>query len=310
MAEDEGLTEQELDNLPDPDFTDQSTDGQVDESLGGEPAEDTQLTDDHLPQHTPPMSGEMSPDPQAERLAQLEAENQALRMQQASPPPPAYSYAPQPSPYVQQPPSVQQPVQQEYTAEQLQTAVDNGVITQAQAHQQLSYQSEQRAIRMAQQQFVAHQAQQEAIRVQHDYHTIAPGWNVPGNANNLKLNQELQAIQRWHPQANIQDPAVLAVALRAAFGDPSAHQQRQSQDDRTRQLRPVRSHASSVGHAPTGSKDPLASLTREERREIQEAINMGMYGPKDTAWKEVRKDLVYAKSSRGQMINPKFAHAR
>ena len=261
--------------FPDPVFADPEPDSPT--------ADDVVLSDPEGPSVSPSVS---SPDDQMPR-------SDGGEVPPAHPPsavaPPTSVAPPTPQSYQPPPPPPQPEAPKFYSVDELQRAVDQGVISQNQMVEQLQWQSKEQAKKEAIEE-IRRTNQQQTVRAQlMDYHQLIPGWNQVGTPANQQAQPAYSRLLALGFPAN---ESTELIALEQTFGTVAQLKQGRATQDRTRQLRDaspsVSRRATPPAPAPT-RQDPLEALTIEEKRQYKAYIEKGLYAN----WDAVRKEVAY-----------------
>lgn len=255
------------------------------------------ILDDPEPDITPPSESDSLPDdegaPEPLSLQDKEPSVQAAAPQPPVEPlpstpaepvpvadsaPPQPTYAPPPAPTIQF-----------YSREQLQRAVDDGVISADQMADQLQLQLKEEIKQETYRDFQEKQRTQALVSKIQGYHTYVPGWNQPGTQAHTRANAEYQKLLQLGLTAN---PITELLALEKAFGTVEHIRAQRASADLTRQSRDTVPVVSRRGAAPVSTKavDPLKQMDREELKLYDKYIKAGHYRD----WNAVREEVRWA----------------
>ena len=267
--------------MADPTLVDETFEDPIieEQEINVEPRSESDSLPDDEPGREPPVAQSQEPP------AQAAAPPSPVESSPSLPQPPPQHYAP-PPPY--QPPAEEFKF---YTREQLQNAVDQGIIRPDQMADQLQLQLKEEAKREAVQAIEAHnRAQAMSAKIQ-QYHTYAPGWNQQGTPAHQRANSEYQKLLALGLSAN---PVTELLALEKAFGTVDQLAAQRQSADLTRETRATMPSVAKRASAPSPSRntDPLKKLDREELRLYDKYIKAGHY----QNWNEVREEIRWAAS--------------
>ena len=185
-----------------------------------------------------------------------------------------------------------------YSRDQLQQATEQGIITQSQMDDQLLLQMQENAVRES----VARvKAENVKARVDGDlaeYRRFVPGWDQTGSPANKRATP---AFERLLGLGFPDNDSTRIVALEQTFGPINRIKEARNTQKRTASSRDTAREVGGRGKPPVGksSKDPLDSISMEEKRYYKELIASRVY----SGWDAVRKELRWAET---QEINPKI----
>lgn len=248
-------------DFPDPDLSDDpaasSSEDRPSEPDGGE-----------VPPAQPPLASEVTPPAQPQPTQTYQ--------------PPAYQPPPQPAPQPEAP--------KFYAVDELQRAVDQGVITQNQMVEQLQWQAKEQAVQESMERIRQEGRKQTVMSQLQEYAQLIPGWHQAGSPANL------QAQPAYTRLLSLGFPATEStqlIALEQTFGTVAQLKQGRASSDRTRQLRDaspaIGRRAPAPSNPSTKRKDPLDALSIEEKRQYKGYIDKGLY----SSWDDVRKEVAY-----------------
>lgn len=187
------------------------------------------------------------------------------------------------------PPVTEQKVEPRLTWTQLQAGIDDGKITLAQA---LDYRDEtnQKALEAKFEQRLkeAQTTHSRGTTVQSEiaqYKSTVPGIVTVGSPERVKVEQEFAYLVNSMGYDQ-KDPRTELLACRNVFGDVKTAQARQTART-TIPERETMQDMPSNGKPKPDPKDPLKTITGEQRKHYQRMIDKGVY----TGWGEVRDEL-------------------
>lgn len=254
------------------------------------------VLDDPEPEITPPSESVSLPD--EEDVTEPVVSQESQPPEQAAAPIPPVGPPPSPAaeavpeavsapPYQYQPPP--EPKIQFYTRDQLQEAVDNGVISANQMAEQLQLQLKEEAKREAIQAFHDQQRTQALVSQVQAYSQYVPGWNQAGTPAHAKAIAEYQRLLQRGLAAN---PVTELLALERAFGTIDHIKAQRASADLTRQTRDTVPAVTRRGtpQASTSKVDPLKRMDRDELKLYDKYIKAGHYRD----WNEVREEIRWA----------------
>ena len=209
-----------------------------------------------------------------ERAARLEGELHAIREVRATPPP--------------------TPAEKEYTWRELQTAIDAGQITLAQAQEHREGVIRRELERTAKDEVRA--ALDTSSRVStvqteiNQYRQIVPEATQPGTPERAKLEKEFSyLLSIGYDQ---KDPRTELLAARTAFGDLDSAKSRKEAKGITSPRATMQDVQTTNGKPAPTTKDPIAGLSAEQKKHYQRMIDRGVY-PK--GWEDVKAELAWEK---------------
>jgi len=179
----------------------------------------------------------------------------------------------------------------EYSWSQLQGYIDEGKISMAQALEYREAQMRREAERKAEEKVKSylettrrHDAVQQELA---KYKEAIPEAIQVGTPERQRLEQEFRYLVGLGYDS--QDPKTEILAARAAFGDPSTIKQRKSS-----QTIPLERGTMQDTHAPgkpkPSEKDPLTTLTPDQKKHYQRMIDRGVY---PNGWADVKNELTW-----------------
>lgn len=253
------------------------------------------ILDEPEPDITPPSESASLPDDEG-APEPLSLESEEPPAQAAAPQPPVEPLPSTPveavpeavsTPPVYEPPPA--PTIQFYSREQLQRAVDDGIISANQMADQLQLQLKEEIKQEAAKEFREQQRTQALVSKIQGYHALVPGWNKPGTQAHTRANAEYQKLLQLGLTAN---PVTELLALEKAFGTVDHIKAQRASADLTRKHRDTVPAVQRRGTPPTSSKavDPLKQMPQDELKLYQKYINAGHYRD----WNAVREEIRWA----------------
>jgi hypothetical protein len=276
------------------------TDEAVVDDLNVDEAQPT--TEESFPD--PDLEAEAAEAPSGDEDVSVEEPSAVLPPPEAPPPPPQYIPPPPPPSDGGFTPSIpprSEPVQAQpeikfFTTEQLRQGVNDGLITEDQMVTQLQLQTKEQAKREALQAF-QQQAQAQTVTQQlNEYRQLIPGWDQTGTQAN---QQATPAFLRLLQLGLADNDTTRLLALEQTFGPVNRMKEARATKARTASLRPTPQEVGRRAVAPprSGRKDPLDSISLEEKKLYREYIRQGHY--KD--WNAVRAEI---KDEGALTVNP------
>lgn len=181
-----------------------------------------------------------------------------------------------------------QPQVQFFTTAQLTQAVNEGLITEDQKIDQLQLQNRELAKQEALKAFQQQSINQTISSQLDEYRKVVPGWDQTGSPANVRA---APAFSKLLQRGFLDNDSTRLTALEMTFGTLERIQEARAAQTRTASLRAVPQEVGRRGQPPSSkkAKDPLDTLSIEEKREYQRLIN-GKTGPYQT-WNDVRKEI-------------------
>jgi hypothetical protein len=119
-----------------------------------------------------------------------------------------------------------------------------------------------------------------------DYKATVPEILTPGTPERVKLQAEFDYLVRMGYDAK--DPRTDLIALRTTFGDVKVAKERREAKTGIKERETMQDIANS-GKPKSDAKDPLKTITGEQRKYYQRMIDKGQY----KGWAEVREELAF-----------------
>lgn len=188
------------------------------------------------------------------------------------------------------PPVVEPKAEPRLTWTQLQAGIDEGKVTQAQA---LEYRDEtlkqqlKAEFKETLERELTVKTRTSTVQTQlEEYKTTVPEILTPGTPERVKLQAEFDYLVRMGYDAK--DPRTDLIALRTTFGDVKVAKDRREAKTGIKERATMQDIPAS-GKPKPDAKDPLKTITGEQRKYYQRMIDKGQY----KGWAEVREELAF-----------------